>query len=147
MTIRKDEKYKNVFSPEQRKWIDALKSGKYRKTTGTLMTLTQKDKPKGYCCLGVYCMLSGQKWRSKENWTDNRKAYFGKLQDTELNIAQTRKLKLYGQLGDFKKPRTVKRKMIDHLAELNDSTKMSLAEIGKWIEAHPYVVFKNFEEV
>ena len=150
--MKKDEKYKNEFTPEQRKWIDALKSGKYKKTRGTLMNLTKKNEPKGYCCLGVYCFISNQKWR-----VGNSKAIFGKYQDTELNNTQTRKLKLYSSLGglltdvSFKKRKLGRNKdySFNALAEINDSEDitMSLVDIGKWIEANPHAVFKNFEEV
>lgn len=39
------------------KWVEALRSGKYKQTKGKLRT------PKGYCCLGVLCDISGiSKW-------------------------------------------------------------------------------------
>lgn len=34
------------------KWIEALRSGKYRKTTGTL------ERDNEYCCLGVLCKIA-----------------------------------------------------------------------------------------
>lgn len=35
-------------------WVEALRSGKYKQTSGHL-----KDK-RGYCCLGVLCEISGK---------------------------------------------------------------------------------------
>lgn len=50
-----------------RLWVDALRSGKYRQTEGTL-----RDE-KGYCCLGVLCDLArkdgGPNWhRNYGEW-------------------------------------------------------------------------------
>jgi hypothetical protein len=36
-----------------RKWIEALRSGKYAQTTGSL----RRDN--GYCCLGIACLAAG----------------------------------------------------------------------------------------
>lgn len=39
------------------KWLEALRSGKYRQTTGRLRR--EEKEGTGYCCLGVLCDLSG----------------------------------------------------------------------------------------
>lgn len=44
-----------------RKWLDALRSGKYRQTKKEL-----RSRSGGYCCLGVLCDVSGMGyWNSK----------------------------------------------------------------------------------
>ena len=149
MTVKSNKKYKNEFSPEQRMWINALQSGKYKKATGMLIKLTKTDKPKGYCCLGVYCAITNVKLRIVQRSSENNKGFFGG-QDTELTIIQMRKLKLRGQLGDFDGTINFNvnrvKKEIDSLANLNDITHMSIAQIGKWIEKNPHKVFKNFTD-
>lgn len=45
------------LGPKQQAWMDALKSGEYKKTKGVLHT------ENGFCCLGVACDL-----RDREGW-------------------------------------------------------------------------------
>jgi hypothetical protein len=44
------------------KWVEALRSGKYRQTTGNLRE-ERTTRRYGYCCLGVLCHVAGSKWR------------------------------------------------------------------------------------
>jgi hypothetical protein len=44
--------HKNIME----KWVEALRSGKYRKGRGVL-TEVKKNGTKNYCCLGVLCEL------------------------------------------------------------------------------------------
>jgi len=39
----------------KKKWVDALRSGKYKQGTGRLCSI--HDTYKGYCCLGVLCEI------------------------------------------------------------------------------------------
>ena len=53
-----------------RKWVDALRSGKYAQTKGRLRELDTDGEPV-YCCLGVACELhrltgKGGKWRGEQ---------------------------------------------------------------------------------
>lgn len=44
----------------KRKWLNALRSGKYKQGTGSLLTQFIDDdgqKRKDYCCLGVACSI------------------------------------------------------------------------------------------
>lgn len=52
--MRKPKKFK--LGPRQRAWVRALRSGKYKQTTGKLARID--DKRHGYCCLGVLCELA-----------------------------------------------------------------------------------------
>lgn len=38
--------------------VDALRSGKYRQTTGNLAVYDEKQKRKKFCCLGVACEVA-----------------------------------------------------------------------------------------
>ena len=50
-----------------RKWVDALRSGKYQQGFGAL-----KTKAGGYCCLGVLCdaVLTPRGMVSRDDWED-----------------------------------------------------------------------------
>lgn len=41
-------------------WVDALRSGKYKQTQGTLCRLDENGDVTGYCCLGVACEIYSQ---------------------------------------------------------------------------------------
>lgn len=43
---------------EVNKWIEALRSGKYRQGKGAL-AMKDKSKHATYCCLGVACLING----------------------------------------------------------------------------------------
>jgi hypothetical protein len=51
MKVTRKERLKNL-----RKWVKALRSGKYRQTTGTLVE-THNGRKNAYCCLGVACKI------------------------------------------------------------------------------------------
>lgn len=43
----------------KRRWVEALRSGKYKKTTGQLhVAQSTHSQPSGYCCLGVLTALA-----------------------------------------------------------------------------------------
>lgn len=64
------------YTPEQiqenrRKWLEALRSGEFKQTTGVLAR--QNDDGKyGYCCLGVACEISGVASRDLTRGYDDR---------------------------------------------------------------------------
>lgn len=48
----------------KKKWLKALKSGKYHKTTGSLFKKSRKaDHKFNYCCLGVLCVVVNPKFQ------------------------------------------------------------------------------------
>lgn len=63
--------------PNVRKWVKALRSGKYKQTQSEL------QDGDSYCCLGVVCLLAGMKSRAKDN-----RLYFGKQADYLPKTAQ-----------------------------------------------------------
>jgi len=44
----------------KQQWVDALRSGKYKKGTGRLR------KNRAYCCLGVLCDIMGCRWQEED---------------------------------------------------------------------------------
>lgn len=48
----------NMMRPKiKAQWLDALRSGHFKKTTSTLKKYHKTTEP-GYCCLGVLCEIS-----------------------------------------------------------------------------------------
>lgn len=41
----------------KKQWVTALRSGEYKKATGSLRQLDRTGKTTGFCCLGVLCNL------------------------------------------------------------------------------------------
>ena len=48
----------------KRKWVKALRSGKYKK--GKYQLRRQTEKGDVYCCLGVLCAIEGVKWKKEK---------------------------------------------------------------------------------
>ncbi len=96
-------------------WVEALRSGKYQQTTGTL---TDQE---GYCCLGVACLVAGKSDSDIEsegtlNRLNDVRAFYG----------------LRGSDGDFDG---------SSLVWLNDDAQKSFAEIAAVIESEPPGLF------
>jgi hypothetical protein len=63
-----------------RKWVEALESGRYKQTTGSLHKI-------GYCCLGVWCQIrEGGKWIGR-GATSKDYAYVGDIEEVVLEDA------------------------------------------------------------
>jgi len=95
----------------KKKWVDALRSGKYLQGTGFLL-----DEGR-YCCLGVLCdVVDTSKW-----WYGIYSTYeghSGALPPFVMGEA--------GLSGD-----------VEHmLIQVNDEAKYSFNEIADWIETH-----------
>lgn len=108
----------------QRKWIRALKSGKYKKTTGQLFN----EKTNGYCCLGVAnkCLNLS---------THIEAAYLNEASGKALGLASS-----YGSIvgGDYRFPRG--KRSYTSLAQMNDAG-VSHAKIAEFLEKNPELVF------
>ncbi len=61
----------------KKRWIKALRSGQYKKTTGYLRTGA------GYCCLGVLCDLHSKE--TKTPW-DGESMYMGKTGGLPIEV-------------------------------------------------------------
>lgn len=93
---------------EKRKWLRALRSGKYKQTEGGLHCSN------GYCCLGVLCdVIDNSKWKEDTNKFDGFK---------------------YGRSAAYL-PKSIKlsRKIQYKLAELNDVEGYNFKEIADYI--------------
>lgn len=95
------------------KWIKALRSGKYKQTTGSL----RDDK--GHCCLGVLCAITPYKY----NYT--------KLHKTTL---PNKVINLVGTMDSNPWVKVKGNPHVTTLANLNDIQHKSFAEIADIIE-------------
>ena len=103
----------------KQRWVTALRSGKYKQTSGFLRTVD------GYCCLGVLCDLhnhNGMNWKGGPDEDRMTWSYYteeGTLPKEVMDWAQ-----LTNHNPEIKG---------DALAEINDSGR-SFAEIADLIE-------------
>lgn len=89
------------------KWVEALRSDKYKQGTGYL------EREGRHCCLGVLCEIQDSEWR--RFWDDGESLYTERLPPAlGASLEST----------DF-----------EELAQMNDSGK-SFAEIAEHIEAN-----------
>jgi hypothetical protein len=105
-------------------WVDALRSGKYRKGKGYLKH-TKSDGEVYYCCLGVLCELSPSEGRRLPDgvyeFRDGMSAY------------PPQEVKEWaGLVRD--NPRVPWRGDTATLADINDNTEASFADIADLIE-------------
>jgi hypothetical protein len=94
------------------KWIAALRSGKYKQTSGEL------ERRGKYCCLGVLCDVV-----DPSGWHCGNYRYDGE----ELQCSLPTKLRL--GVG-------IQTRQETQLIELNDDKGESFVEIADWIEKH-----------
>jgi hypothetical protein len=108
-------------TPEQiknlKKWVEALRSGKYRQTTGRLKKKLP-GKHVGYCCLGVACKVLGVKHDRLGNL----------LPDEAQEMLGT------NSRGTIPGPHKFRASGYHDLWELNDHLYMSFKEIADVIE-------------
>ena len=103
------------------KWLEALRSGKYRQTNGTLRLTTPGGNHR-FCCLGVACnIVSNRRWKPV-GWTANTHGdmYCGwdDHDSSEIN-----------SLPFLEDPDT-----LQALVQLNDDCQASFLDIADWIE-------------
>lgn len=56
----------------KKKWLKALRSGKYKQTGNQLVEINDDNKPVAFCCLGVLCDVHRQSRRQKgDKWDGN----------------------------------------------------------------------------
>jgi hypothetical protein len=101
------------------KWVEALRSKKYRQVQGNLREETSKHRY-GYCCLGVLCHTMGSRWKDGTPMLD------GKRMEHEQEAYLSYEALLMADLGDVSQRR---------LAEMNDAGN-SFAEIADYIETN-----------
>lgn len=96
-----------------KKWVKALRSGKYKKGIGQL-----KNKKDEYCCLGVLCDLSGKPWNGLDG-----------LPPKDIDVWAGFKSRSY----NFSKKYKVKHSKSEELTFLNDQG-LSFKQIANLIE-------------
>ena len=108
----------------RRKWVEALRSGEYRQTSGVL-----RDRD-GFCCLGVLCDLSktGEWVKDGGDWR-----YQGYTDVLPKPVQQ-----LVGLRTNFGR---ILLREGHNLSEMND-TEYSFARIADLIEAEPEGLFE-----
>lgn len=130
------------MTENQRKWIDALRSGKYTQTTHVLRR--PDNHGNGFCCLGVLCDISGGgEWDNpaKPRDADQGVPFRDSNEATGLFVidgleAVNEFIDLYP--GDYTKPRTsggyYDSAVIAEAMRRNDDGE-SFEEIAEWLES------------
>lgn len=120
------------FNAKQLAWLEALESGEYEQTTGTLFSNSTAHPDGAYCCLGVGASICGAPLASLRK----RGSLLG------LSNAMNTLL-LYDEYGTLKEDYYFERVVsVRSLAEMNDEYRMSFKEIAAYIRANPENVFK-----
>ena len=112
----------------RRKWVEALRSGEYRQTTGTLRGISDG----GFCCLGVLCEISktGEWVQDDGSWR-----YAGPHHSDHATLSKPLQqlVGLRNQTGRISRSAG--------LTIMNDDDGKSFAEIADVIEAEPEGLF------
>lgn len=122
-----------MIGHNQRKWLDALRSGEYEQGYNYL----QRDGK--FCCLGVACEVFEV---PKVGEASSRAVFiadgtaFGTT--STVPVAVKRTLGLRDLRGTF-----MAGSPLSSLASMNDSTKFTFSEIADIIEANPSSVFEE----
>lgn len=115
----------------KQRWLDALRSGEYKQTTGNL------QDSNGFCCLGVLCDLHAQERSTK--WVRLIDIYelYGEIQLLPLSVQEWAGLDNdIGGMVDFDYERDgVMYVKSESLPEINDTWNKNFNEIADLIEA------------
>lgn len=104
-----------------KKWVEALRSGKYEQGTRYL-----KSENK-YCCLGVLCEISNiSSFISNFYLSELPESYYGSRRDLPYEV---------GQWGDVKTPLGNIEEFDICLSEINDNEHGTFKEIADYIES------------
>lgn len=127
-----------------KKWIKALRSGKYNQARGLLREVTD-DGEVTYCCLGVACDLYAKEHRL--SWEEKDVRYFEGDTQTKYSLLGER-FSLPEEVaewlgmnpgGEF----TFKDGRSSDLVTQNDDEKKSFKQIANIIEREPKGLFKS----
>jgi hypothetical protein len=114
---------RNVFTPEQEKWLAALESGEWKQCREALRRVAD-DGSESYCCLGVANLVCGLSETNPDNLANTYR---------QLALYSRNGLVLaYPQDGPHE------------LTAFNDNG-WSFAQIAAFIRANPWQVFGNFD--
>lgn len=148
---------RNTFTKLQEKWLKALESGDYRQIRANLIEVDDEGKLcDGLCCLGVatkifkpdHFALKENGWDRNE-WAEKHDVIASELLEEYGDDEATAPpdvvdaFHLHGSTGAF---RFAARHMGEcTLVGLNDSARLSFAEIAAFIRDKPWLVFSNFD--
>ncbi|MFI5404982.1 MAG: hypothetical protein ACHQ1D_00565 [Nitrososphaerales archaeon] len=118
------------LGPNQKKWIKALRSGKYAQGNGCLYDAELNE----YCCLGVACEIAGMKKVEKFVDAMGSMTHYGK----EYSIAPKKVVKLLKLRYQDGAPKDSSN--FDLLIDLNDDGS-SFEDIACTIEQNPEQYF------
>ena len=132
------------LGPNQKKWIAALRSGKYRQTRGRL------NDADGFCCLGVACdVFDPTGW--KQSFPHSAKIGVMHIHGS-LNTMPSEVVDFYGfydclggvydKLNCFGKLK-IGNGVIYSCVDMNDDRGMMFDEIADVIERHPEKFFRE----
>lgn len=127
------------MNPNAKKWIRALRSGKYKQGKDRLATVR-----KTYCCLGVACELAvkaGIVQRFEIETGEGVALAYGNRRKEALALPKTVKdwLGLSTSNGDYRQSATV----ASSLTEQNDYKQKNFAQIADIIASEPKGLFKK----
>lgn len=133
MTIKLPTEFKQ-------KWLEALRSGKYKRTMGALReTWDMDNEVYSYCCLGVACDIAGAKWKDPDgdgvSWeTERDSKYMPAMGDVPDDVFAALDQPLPYELSPpGYAPVGVDRTYMGALAHLNDGG-WDFNQIADWIE-------------
>ena len=116
-----------MLTENQEKWVEALRSGDYEQTQGCL------QDSKGYCCLGVACVVYEKEtgWKLPRN-TD------GFYSGIHLGLSFSKVRRWLGLNGN---EAPVNDPDIECLTGLNDEKEYTFEQIAEVIESEPEGLF------
>lgn len=125
-----------------KKWVKALRSGKYKQGKGYLKQFTSKNEPR-HCCLGVLCELYDQQMKKNhkktlhsEHMVDKTGTEFIRLNEHDGGLPRLVRewANIINPLGEF-----VNKDRLEYLADLNDD--------GKKFSTIADIIEKNVESL
>lgn len=118
----------------KKKWVAALRSGKYKQTQGALRKAFGPGESGGYCCLGVACDLINPKGWGNQDYGASGINY------TPLDSLGRKNPKLDLRASSSLMPESLQKKIglsfeaMEELAHMNDSGGCSFKVIATHIE-------------
>lgn len=109
----------------KKKWVAALRSGKYKQAHGVLREINAFGTTTGFCCLGVLCNLHAIEHPKIAKKEKNPKYYMGEKETLPLAVAKWAGIDPYGIIKGY-----------TDLVTLNDFDGRSFKYIANVIEEH-----------
>lgn len=118
----------------KKKWVAALRSGKYKQTKGALKRVSEFTESVSYCCLGVACDLINPKgWGEKDSYSTS-------VTYSPLDSLGRKNPSLKYCQSDALMPENLQKKIglsieaMEVLTTMNDTERASFKKIADYIE-------------